>query len=98
MVVGVFTNSANPSITGPDVMLYSQVATATAVTVGANVSSLNFRSMVKGLISIGTAGKWTPQYQLSVAPGGAYTTLAGSYVKIKPVAAAGAGVNTGGWS
>jgi hypothetical protein len=98
MVVGTFTNAANPSINGPDVILYSQVATATAVTVTANFAGLNFRSVVKGLISIGTAGKWTPQYQLSVAPGAAYTTLAGGYVKIKPVAAAGTGINTGGWS
>ena len=99
MVLGNFRANAIPaSVDAPDVLLYSQVATATVVTLGSNATNLNFRSVVKGLISIGTAGKWTPQYQLSVAPGGAYTTLAGSYVKIKPVAAAGAGVNTGGWS
>jgi hypothetical protein len=99
MVLGNFRASTTPSsVDGPDVLLYSQVATATAVTATTNVTNVNFRSVVKGLISIGTAGKWTPQYQLSVAPGAAYTTLAGSYVKIKPVAAAGAGVNTGGWS
>jgi hypothetical protein len=53
---------------------------------------------VKGTISVSTAGTWIPQYALTAAPGGAYSTLAGSYVKITPIGASGANTNIGSWA
>jgi hypothetical protein len=53
---------------------------------------------VKGTISVSTAGTWIPQYGLSAIPGGAYSTLAGSYVKITPIGASGANINIGSWA
>lgn len=91
---------ANPttSLVAPTFWSYIQSAAATLVTTATTTAGVNYRATVKGTISVGTAGKWTPQYQLSAAPGGAYSTLAGSFVKIYPVGAAGANVNSGGWS
>jgi hypothetical protein len=41
--------------------------------------------IVKGTVNIGTGGTFAPYYQLSAAPGGAYSTVAGSYFKVTPV-------------
>jgi hypothetical protein len=54
--------------------------------------------LVKGTISVSTAGTFIPQYGLSAAPGGAYSTIAGSYVKVTPIGASGANTNIGSWA
>lgn len=74
------------------------VATATAL-LTAMTSATNYINMIiKGTVSINAGGTFIPQYTLSAAPGGAYTTQAGSYMKIKPLAASGANVNVGTWA
>jgi hypothetical protein len=60
-----------------------------------------FRSeviLIKGTVSVNGAGTFIPQYILSAAPGGAFTTQIGSYMKIKPIGAAGANINVGGFA
>jgi hypothetical protein len=69
-------------------------ATAGSLTTANNL----FVISVKGTISINAGGTLIPQYQLSAAPGGAYTTQIGSYFKIAPLAASGANVNIGTWA
>ena len=54
--------------------------------------------IVKGTVSINAGGTFIPQYTLSAAPGGAYTTQAGSYMKIKPIGVSGANVSVGTWA
>jgi hypothetical protein len=68
-------------------------ATAGSLTTANNL----FVISVKGTISINAGGTLIPQYQLSAAPGGAYTTQIGSYFKIAPLAASGSNVNIGTW-
>ena len=53
---------------------------------------------LKGTVSVNAGGTFIPQYTLSAAPGGAYTTQIGSYFKISQLAASGANVNIGTWS
>ena len=53
---------------------------------------------VKGTVSINGGGTFTPQYTLSAAPGGAYSTMANSYFLIYPIGASGANVNVGTWA
>ena len=96
-VTGVFRANPASTINTPDVVLYSQVATATQVTNSSTTAGVNFTTIVKGTLSVGTAGTWTPQYKLSAAPGGAYSTLAGSYVNVYPLGPSGAAINVGGW-
>ena len=43
-------------------------------------------------------GTFIPQYTLSAAPGGAYSTAAGSYISINPLSASGAATNVGTWA
>jgi len=99
MVIGIFDGSVPAAVSAPDTMQYIQTTAATAVTATSGTGAgVNFRSVVRGVLTVGTAGKWTPQYKLSVAPGSAYTTLAGGYVRVYPIGPSGAAINVGGWS
>lgn len=53
---------------------------------------------IKGTVSINAAGTFIPQYILSAAPGGAYSTIKGSFIKMKSLGLAGANTNYGGWA
>jgi hypothetical protein len=52
----------------------------------------------KGIISVNASGTFIPQYTLSAAPGGAYTTQIGSYIKLAKLGASGSNINIGSWS
>ena len=53
---------------------------------------------ISGTVSINAGGTFIPQYTLSAAPGGAYTTSAGSYFAIWPIGASGANTSVGPWA
>lgn len=53
---------------------------------------------VRGTASVNAAGTFIPQYTLSAAPGGAYSTALGSFIKVRPIGAAGANNSVGGWA
>lgn len=53
---------------------------------------------IKGNVSINVGGTFVPQLTLSAAPGGAYTTVTGSYFLIYPISTSGAATNVGTWS
>jgi hypothetical protein len=73
-------------------------ASSTVIT-GAQTSATNtVYILTKGTVSVNSGGTFNPQYTLSAAPGGAYTTQVGSYMKIKPIGASGANVSVGTWS
>jgi hypothetical protein len=80
----------------------SQIASASAanlVVTGANATAAvtTFIS-IKGIVSINGGGTFTPQYTLSAAPGGAYSTMANSYFLIYPIGASGSNINVGTWA
>lgn len=54
--------------------------------------------LMRGTVSVNASGTFIPQYQLSAAPGGAYSTLAGSAFYIWPIGAAGANTSVGPWA
>lgn len=60
-------------------------------------AAVSYLALIKGVISINAAGTFIPQYSLSAAPGGAYSTLAGSYIKIKAIGTAGSNISVGAW-
>ena len=66
---------------------------------GASVSASRFWVFkLTGNLSVNAGGTFIPQYTCSAAPGGAYTTAAGSYFLIYPIGASGANVNVGTWA
>lgn len=73
-------------------------ATNTTIT-GATTSAAVFISVIlKGTISVNAGGTFIPQYTLSAAPGGAYTTAAGGYFLIYPIGVSGANTSVGTWA
>lgn len=77
---------------------FIQTAASTVLT-GAITSANVFQTLViKGTVSINGGGTLIPQYTLSAAPGGAYTTAAGSYIKISPLSASGSNTSIGSWA
>ena len=80
----------------------SQIASASAanlVVTGAIASAASTVFInIKGIVSINGGGTFTPQYTLSAAPGGAYSTMANSYFLIYPIGAAGANTSVGAWA
>lgn len=69
-----------------------------SIWLAASAATINAIVTIKGTVSINAAGTFIPQYSLSAAPGGAYSTAAGSYFLIYPIGTAGADVNVGGWA
>jgi hypothetical protein len=89
-----FTDTAN----GVSFQYYIQTLSSFLVN-GAQAAATTCRLYkVNGTISVNTGGTLIPQYQLSAAPGGAYTTAIGSYFSIWPVGAAGSNVSIGTWA
>lgn len=77
---------------------YIQTATATAIITNWASAGAYFTITLRGTVSVNAGGTFIPQYQLSAAPGGAYTTQIGSYSAIWPVGAAGSNINVGTWA
>jgi len=75
-----------------------QVATATVTTVSISSANSFVTYQVKGIVSVNGAGTFDPQYILSAAPGGAYSTAVSSYFKIAPLGASGANISVGTWA
>tara|TARA_R110000822_G_scaffold17804_1_gene59510 strand:- start:1085 stop:1714 length:630 start_codon:yes stop_codon:yes gene_type:complete len=92
-------SSLNPISTSNFGDFLGTTATATAVTGVVSGSATLFSILkLKGTVSINGGGTFTPQYILSAAPGGAYSTVAGSYFLIYPIGAAGANISVGAWA
>lgn len=61
-------------------------------------SAATLMVIMRGTVSVNAGGTFIPQYQLSAAPGGAYSTLAGSAFYIWPIGTAGSNVSVGPWA
>lgn len=97
-VQGLFKSTGFTGVTPPDVTSYIQTTANTAVTVATTGASVQFIALLKGTVSINAGGTFIPQYTLSAAPGGAYTSAIGNYFKISPLSASGANTSIGTWA
>jgi len=73
-------------------------ASALALIAATTTATCSIIYLAKGTVSINAGGTFIPQYTLSAAPGGAYSTIAGSYIRINPLSASGAATNVGTWA
>jgi hypothetical protein len=78
--------------------LLATSATATAVTSNHSGATAFSTVQVKGTVSVSGGGTFIPQYILSAAPGGAYSTAIGSYFMIYPIGTSGSNTSVGAWS
>jgi hypothetical protein len=79
---------------------YTAVTQATAAVITSSRVAATEYSVFKlsGTVSINAGGTFIPQYSLSAAPGGAYTTTAGSYITFTPIGRSGANSSLGTWA
>jgi hypothetical protein len=78
--------------------VYGSTASNTTVTNGTTAASVILWGLTKGVVSVNAGGTFTPQYTLSAAPGGAYSTPVNSFIRIAPVGASGVNTNVGTWA
>ena len=96
--IGNDTTSALPfRLTSLEAVASNSVASI-AMTGALTSATMNIFANVKGTVSINAGGTFIPQYTLSAAPGGAYSTAIGSYIRINPLSASGAATNVGTWA
>lgn len=79
------------------VAAYNTTTSNVVMTGAATSANHTFTCLVRGTVSISAGGTFIPRYQLSAAPGGAYSTLAGAAFYIWPIGAAGATISVGPW-
>ena len=85
--------------TGGTASIYEfQTAGGGAVDAAQATAGMHFMAFVKGTVSINAGGTFIPQYTLSAAPGGAYSTIQGSYFSLFPLSVSGANTSIGTWS
>jgi hypothetical protein len=78
--------------------VFVQTETNTTSSPVSNTAAMFYRCTIKGTVSVNAGGTFIPQYTLSAAPGGAYTTNVGSYFKISPLGPSGTNTSIGTWS
>jgi len=77
---------------------FMRTATLTLASGATSSAGIYYAGWIHGMIYVNAGGTFIPQYSLSAAPGGAYTTQAGSYFKLYPVGAGNANVAIGTWA
>lgn len=92
------TNSFTNLATNDTIQAYIQTTAATALSGAQTAATIFYIFLIKGTVSINAGGTFIPQYTLSAAPGGAYSTVAGSYIRIAPLSASGANTSVGTWA
>lgn len=99
IINGTLTGSATNTNDGsPNTCNAINTAASTVTSVAISTATSSFRARLFGTVSINAGGTFIPQYTLSAAPGGAYSTVAGSYIKFTPIGAAGSASSQGTWS
>jgi hypothetical protein len=92
------TGTVNGQPASSSNQFYILQATNTVMTPSISTAAQAVYPVIRGTVSVNAGGTFIPQYTLSAAPGGAYSTQAGSYFKISPLAASGSNVSIGSWA
>ena len=74
-----------PAALSPAFTTWLQTATPAVISGSLTSASASHHGSIRGTVTISTPGTFTPQYLLSAAPGGAYTTGAGAFMRIAPI-------------
>lgn len=100
IVLGASQSSSFGPLAGSSTMVGQWSITAANTNVSSGITNAAFYHLatIKGTVSVNAGGTFIPQYQCSVAPGGAYSTSLGSYIRINPLSASGAATNVGAWA
>lgn len=86
------------SVDAAQTITWVQSAANSTVVASSTAAGLYWSVRISGTVSVSAGGTFIPQYTLSAAPGGAYSTSAGSYFLIYPIGVAGSNTSIGIWS
>jgi hypothetical protein len=98
VVTSIINSASTVNINTTQTVGYVNTASSTVVTNAVGTASATSGMVIRGTVSINAGGTFIPQYTLSAAPGGAYSTQIGSYIRINPLSASGAATNVGTWA
>jgi len=101
LLTGVTNEAANVGVAGltGGGATWGSDTVSNATATPSMTSTTHFVMLVaSGSVSINAGGTFIPEYTLSAAPGGAYSTVAGSYIRFVPIGAAGSNSSQGTWS
>ena len=99
-VHGYYTNSTSTLTNAGAAYTGGYIATASATQVNGNsgaIANVTHYLQLNGTLSVNAGGTFIPQLTTSAAVG-PYSTVAGSYFKLKPIGAAGSNSSQGTWS
>jgi len=92
-------NSVFTSVPSSDsYSIFSSTAAASTILSGIATAAGAIALNIRGTVSINAGGTFIPQYSLSAAPGGAWTTQIGSYFCIYPISTSGSNTSVGTWA
>ena len=77
---------------------FATTASNSTTNMQTTTAAVSWAVLIKGTVSVNAGGTFIPQYTLSAAPGGAYSTAIGSYIRIAPVSASGSNTSVGAWA
>jgi hypothetical protein len=102
IVTNIFVvNSINGYVTlAGKTLSYLTLESATQTVLTGAISSAfhTVNLQIRGIVGVNAGGTFIPQYSLSAAPGGAYTSSVNNYMKIYPIGAAGSNTSVGTWA
>lgn len=77
---------------------YQLSATSVLIVPAFASATANIWNRETGTVSINGGGTFIPQYTLSAAPGGAYSTNIGAFFRLRRLGASGANLSSGSWA
>lgn len=96
---GAVATATFPPANNTNIFLgFVQTAASTISSPAFTGATVTYGVHLRGVVSVNAGGTFIPQYTLSAAPGGAYTTAANSYMLIYPIGASGANTSVGTWA
>jgi hypothetical protein len=96
--LGIASSTSGPSIGTLSYGSYAITAANTATNMQTVTAAISWVVTIKGTVSVNAGGTFIPQYTPSAAPGGAYSTAIGSFIRIAPVSASGSNTSVGAWA
>jgi len=98
VITSILNSTSTVNINTTQTVGYVNTTAATVVTNAVGTANATSSVVIRGTVSVNAGGTFIPQYTLSAAPGGAYSTVAGSYFLIYPIGASGSATNVGTWA
>jgi hypothetical protein len=90
--------TANTGSTSASYSMVGDLVTARSIEFAITNATQTVAFYATGTVSVANGGTFIPQYSLTAAPGGAYTTQIGSFIELTPIGASGSNNSVGTWA